>query len=109
MIAARYTAGSGMSATTRPCSQCGGVMHYRLGDDECENCTHREPGKSPVMVDEPRPTAAIAHAAPSQVLRSTQDIRTRNLEPEKYDPAPGLEREKSILFAIYAGRVVLTL
>ena len=92
-------------------------MHFRLGDYECESCPHRERGKPAT----PAEAAAGAPQSPAEVacdpnpqrqmqqLRSTRDYRERNREPEQYDPAPGIEREKAILFAVYAGRVLLTL
>jgi hypothetical protein len=99
-------------------------MEFRLGEYECPGCGNRQSAKradprqrefAPPQITTQRDEAAVAvntaHALPQtqlESLRSTRDYRKLNAKPEKYDPAPGLEKEKMILFAIYVTRVVLT-
>lgn len=100
-------------------------MHFRLGEFECDGCGNRQRPSGgdprlrefapPQLVTQREDLAAAtktAHAALPQAqidtLRSTRDYRKVNERPEKYDPSPGIEREKLILLAVYSGRVALT-
>lgn len=85
-----------MSEKTKPCPQCGGVMHFRLGEFQCAACDYHETAAQPKTEERPAAgnqrreswQAAIGSTLPGGKQYSGQPLPPSSPPTSSNQPAP---------------------